>query len=224
MAADGKRARLVVAGGVVAALLLAMIGWFALVHPKLADADNTRSLTSDAELQNITLQRKVSTLKAASENMSALTAQLRAAREALPIDASLDGFTDELAQIAAKTKVTVTDVNAGTPALASDSGSSSSTPSTADTPKSGPAGKVFSIPVTVVSAGKGTAQTDFLHALQYGARAVLVTDTAFAPSAAAGPRAFDLDTTLTTTLQVFVNPQSPAAESALLQQLGQQTG
>jgi hypothetical protein len=217
MSADARRAKMVVGGGAVGSFLLLVIGWFGLISPSLSDADSTRAQTQDTALQNTVLVGKIGKLKAASENMSGLTKQLAAAREALPVRHSLDAFTDELVAYAKKTKIELTGISAATPA-----------PVVATAPQPGKAasaaGALYSVTVTILSSGAGAGQAEFLRQIQYGPRAVLVSSTKFTPAASSGVKTFDTSTTMTTVLQVYVAPQSPEAMAELLKQLGKQPG
>jgi hypothetical protein len=71
-------------------------------------------------------------------------------------------------------------------------------------------GQTYSIEVTVVSGGSATDQQSFLRELQHGPRAAFVTSAALAP-----PQSGSSSATLTTQLEVFVQPQSPQDQAAL---------
>ncbi len=99
----------------------------------------------------------------------------------------------------------------------------------------GPAGKLFAIPVTVITTGSLAQQRAFLTAVRAGPRASVVTATRLGPGstaagaagaggAAAGAGAgsagsIERTSEMTTQLTVFVAPQTPAATAELTRQL-----
>jgi len=102
----------------------------------------------------------------------------------------------------------------------------------------GPAGKLFAIPVTVITTGSLAQQRAFLTAVRAGPRASVVTATRLGPGstaagaagaagaggAAAGASAgsagsIERTSEMTTQLTVFVAPQTPAATAELTRQL-----
>jgi hypothetical protein len=80
------------------------------------------------------------------------------------------------------------------------------------------------IGITLVSTGSGDNQIKFLHDVQHGARAALVTGTTVVPEGSATVHSFKASTTMTTTMQVFAQPLTPGAEAQLLKQLGKNSG
>jgi len=215
------------AGGVVAVGLAVVVSWFMVVNPELSKASTTRNEVASTQDSNLFLQHRVTTLRDQSQQLGTLANQLRAAGAALPSTAGIDEFTRQLSAYANTSQVRVTSITVGSPALAGSSGPGAAAPaatatdSATDSATAPPAGAVsttavvgqtYSIEVTVVSAGPAGAQQSFLHQIQNGPRAVFVTSAALAPPAsgvAAGAA------TLTTQLQVFVQPQSPQDQAAL---------
>jgi hypothetical protein len=218
---QAERAWLV--GGIVAAALVAVLSWFFVVSPKLAEAADRRTQTSDAQLANLALQRHVNDLKTQSDQLPAWREQLNAAGVALPSSAAVDTLTGELAGYATSSKVTITSIIIGTPAPV---------PGAAPAPAAGPGAKpvpnatggLYSISITVVTQGPESAQQAFLHAVQYGPRAALVTSTALAPSDSSAAQSPDAASTMTVQAEVFVSPKSKQAEAQLQQQLGTASG
>ncbi len=94
------------------------------------------------------------------------------------------------------------------------------TDTTAATAAVGPAGQLFQIGLTVVSTGALSRQEAFLEALQKpGGRAALVTAVQLAPGQSSESTSITGATTLTTTLTIYVAPQTPAAAALLAKQL-----
>lgn len=217
MANDAQRAKLTVGGGAVAGVLLLLVGWLALIHPKLSDASSLHAQADDVRTQNSVLQRKVHQLAQASKNLSSLTTQLRAAYRALPYGSTNADLNSELASYAKAAGVKVTSWSAGTPTPAGTGTQGQAPPAASSAPA---AGGMYSITVNLVSTGTGTAQLKFLHNVEYGARAVLISTSALVPAASTSVKSFNAATTMTTTFTVFVQPITAQAEAQLRKQLG----
>lgn len=214
------------AGGVLAVGFAVVISWFTVVHPELSKASGTRGEVASTQDANMFLQHRVVALRAQSQQLNSLAGQLRAAGAALPSTASIDEFTRQLSSYAHAGHVTITSITAGNPSLAGTSGApvAPSTDSTSAAPAPDAAsatgtpgttamvGQTYSIEVTVVSSGSATDQQSFLHTLQHGPRAAFVTSAALAPPQGGASSG---SATLTTQLQVFVQPQSPQDQAAL---------
>ena len=65
MGARAQDKRLWLGGGAVLAVLIVLIGWFVVIDPELSAASSTRDQADSAQLQNMVLEAKNSTLKAA---------------------------------------------------------------------------------------------------------------------------------------------------------------
>jgi hypothetical protein len=217
MSATGRR-QIWIGVGVLGVLLVVVLAWFALIGPELASATSLDNETSQTQTQNTVLQGKVAKLQADSANMDGLNQQLRDAQAALPPDSGMPDFTRQLGQQAAVAGVVITDITTGAPVAA---GSSSTTP----VPANGSlpaAGNLFAVPVTVTANGSLSAHRALLAAIeQEGPRRALIGSVTFGSAAAtAGSSSVDTATTMTVQLQVFVAPQTPAAQAELLKQLG----
>lgn len=232
---DAQKTKLILGGGVAGAVLLAAVGWLMLIHPKLSDASELNDQADGVRQQNTVLQAKISKLADASKNLTGLTAQLRAAANALPSSDALADFNTQIAGYAAQSRVKITSVTAADPqafaggasapaASADDSASSTAATPPAAASAATASGQIYSIQVTLVSTGSGAAQVKFLHAVQYGARSALVTTCAIAPEASSSVSSFQASTTMTTTMLLFVQPLAPAAQAKLLKQLGENSG
>jgi hypothetical protein len=215
--------RVWLAGGALLVGLAVVVSWFMVVNPELSKASTTRNEVASTQDSNLFLHHRVSTLRDQSRQLGTLAAQLRAAGAALPSTAGIDEFTRQLSSYAGTGHVRITSITVGSPTLTGSSGAGAAVPTSAAAdsaaaPPSGTApttavvGQTYSIEVTVVSAGPASDQQSFLHQIQNGPRAVFVTSAALAPptsGVAAGAA------TLTTQLQVFVQPQSSQDQAAL---------
>ena len=178
-------------GGLLALLVLAALLWLVLVGPEFDAAASTRASAADAAQQGQQLQAHVDQLRAQQSQLPALRQQLSAARAAVPSDSGADAFTRELSVAAAATHVKLTSISVGTPAAMTGAG--------------GQVTGVFTLAVSVVTTGEPSAQFAFLHALQNGARAALVTGAALAPPATTAGTT-SAGTTMTVSLTVFADP------------------
>lgn len=255
-------ARLWLAGGVVAAVLAVAFGWLVLIGPQISQAASLRSQAADQQASNTLLQARVGALRTLSAQLPALVTALGAARAQVPITSALSTFTDQLGRRATQAKVTVTSVAVApavgaadpTPAAGAASASGAASAGTASgtgagaganagsspgaaggATAGGPAGKLFAIPVTVITTGSLAQQRAFLTAVRAGPRASVVTATRLGPGstaagaagaggAAAGASAgsagsIERTSEMTTQLTVFVAPQTPAATAELTRQL-----
>lgn len=258
-------ARLWLAGGVVAAVLAVAFGWLVLIGPQISQAASLRSQAADQQSSNTLLQARVGALRTLSAQLPALVTALGSARAQVPITSALSTFTDQLGRQATQAKVTVTSVAVApavaaadpTPAAGAASASGAAGAASAGTASGtgagtgagagsspgaaggatagGPAGKLFAIPVTVITTGSLAQQRAFLTAVRAGPRASVVTATRLGPGstaagaagagvAAAGASAgsagsIERTSEMTTQLTVFVAPQTPAATAELTRQL-----
>ena len=193
-------------GGALSAVLVAALAWFFAVGPELSNASSLDSQTTDAQVQNITLQSKIHRLQKANADMTTLTGALVQARAALPVSTDIAAYTRQLTSYAAGSHVVVTGISAATPV------SATSKPGQPSTPAAGSAaGELYALPLTVIVKGPVSADLKFLHAVQADQRAALVTATQLANDSSANSRL----TQLTVQLEVFVAPLSPDATAAL---------
>ncbi|OIQ85501.1 pilus assembly protein, PilO [mine drainage metagenome] len=95
-------------GGAVA-LCVAILagGWFLLVSPQRATADEVRSQTASNESQNADLTTQVASLKKKFETIDALKARLAAASATIPADAQLAELVNELNTAASSSGATI---------------------------------------------------------------------------------------------------------------------
>ena len=207
---EAQRTRALIGGGIVVALLIALLSWFVAIRPQLSSASSLRSQTTDSQLTNDVLRAKLRTLEKADQQRSSLAAELSAARDALPTTNGLPDLTRQIAAQTAATQVALTGIRASAPVLTSSSATGAATAT------GNPAGKLFAIPVTLTTVGALTNQRNFLEAVQQdGPRAALVSSVSFLPSSNATTGSLSSITTMTVQLQVFVAPQTEAEEQQL---------
>jgi Tfp pilus assembly protein PilO len=195
--------RLWVGGGSAAGVVLAIIGWLAVVNPKLSSASSLRSEKGNIRTENDVLQAKIDKLKAADATIGQLQQDLQNAEARLPSDSGIGAFTHQIQAMAASAHVTITAISVGSPSQVIPGKTGQAAPAPAAGTVAAP-GSLYSIPVTVAVTGRGDYDAAFLHALQSGTRAALVTTAQLSAHGAAGSS----DTMLTVQLQVFSAPQA----------------
>ncbi|HEY3715520.1 MAG TPA: hypothetical protein VGL39_13420 [Jatrophihabitantaceae bacterium] len=208
--------------GALAGLLLVLIGWFALVSPQLSSASSIRGQAAAAEQRNALLQSKIAKLQRQDADLDGLTARLRAALAELPVDSGLPEFTRQLSDQAKQHRVDLTSVSVGsvTPVTTAPA-TSTSTPrpdatGTSAPSTSAPAGKLYAIPVTLVSSGPARDQLAFVRAIQVdGPRRALVTATQLTPASGSSEASIDPASTMTTQVTIFTAPLAPSAAAQL---------
>lgn len=220
LGSSARMAKLWTYGGVAGCLLLAVIAWFAFVSPALSHVSSVNSQTAQAQQQNDVLRAKVAHLQQVDAGIADLRTKVAQAREALPVGDGLPDFTRQLQAQAASARVTLTSITAGAPAVVG-AGPAAAAPATPKGAATNAAGKLYSIPVTLVTAGSLIHQRGILNEVQaMGPRLALVTSVGFSPGSSATTTSIDNNVTMTVQMQVFVAPQTPTAEAQLSKQLG----
>jgi hypothetical protein len=201
-------------GGVLVAVLVLAAGWFLLINPKLSASSALRSQTSDAQLQNMRFSSKNNSLKSQNDNISGLRSDLQDAIDGLPTSSGLPEFTRQISTQAVSTRVGIDSISVGTVMPYSALGAAAG--AGAAGPVGSPAGKLYSIPVTISSQGPAKNQFAFLHALQQiGPRRVLINTTTFGPGSNATVASIDGNSSLTTVLTVFADPTTADQQAQL---------
>jgi len=144
-------------GGFLAAALLVTAGWFVLISPKFAQADEVRSQAEGASLQLIKLNKEVAALAALEKKKAAYVTQLRAKQAALPTSYDVPAFVRQLQDSGNALNVDISGITVGGPA------------------KSGTVTDVVELPITLAAEGSPANLSTFLTKLQTGQpRAVLI--------------------------------------------------
>ena len=216
------------AGGCLAAVLIAAIGWLLVISPQLSAAKTLDSEADSAQTQNAVLAARVAKLRQENDKVGQLRTSLRLALEALPFDTGLPALTRQLAGQATTSGVSLSSITVGSPiqttAIAASSTTTTGTTgtgtatgttgtgTTATTPATGTASAaVLQIPITLLSKGPAKAQLLFLKAIQVtGPRRALVSSTTLG-----GGSSIDKSSNMTTQLNVFLAPLSVAAQAQL---------
>jgi Tfp pilus assembly protein PilO len=187
-------------GGALLALVIAAVGWTVFIGPQLSTTRDLRDQTVETQRANDLLQVKARSLEDKSTRMGQLTASLRAAEAALPSGSGLPDFTRQINAQATAAGVVITSVVVGAPA-----------PVAGATPASAVDGGLFSMPVTLESRGALSDQIAFLGAVRTGgARRVLISSLQVSPGVGAKGASISGESRLSTRLEIFSAPQTPA--------------
>jgi Tfp pilus assembly protein PilO len=208
--------RVWIAGSAGVALVVALLGWFAFIGPTLSDSSALRQQTATAQQVNSKLRADIETLKAQRTGLPALVNKLTHARLQLPVTDALPSFARSANAHARATHIALTSMTVGSVIPVDASGGLATTTAQVGNP----AGHLFAIPVTIVSNGPYNNQLRFLAGLQkLGPRVVLITGARFAPSDQATLPDLDQQSSLTTSMSVFVAPLTPQQNEQLAKQL-----
>ena len=101
--------------GIVAAVLLLVVAWFAVVSPAFGHAAELRTEAASQESASQQLQSRISLLKKQSEELPAQEAKLAAVQQRMPKTAALPTLIRNLTSVAQEAHVTVGSVTPGRP-------------------------------------------------------------------------------------------------------------
>jgi Tfp pilus assembly protein PilO len=206
--------RVWIAGSAAVALLVALLGWFMLIGPKLSDTSALRHETESAQQANTKLQAEIAVLNRERAGLPKLVNKLSLARQELPVGDALPAFEASTSAHALADHVSLTSMIVGAVAPVDAAGG------VIDAPITAPAGHLFAIPVTIVSDGSYGDQLRFLAAVQRaGPRVALLTGARFAPTEQSKSQDVDQQSSLTTTMSVFVAPLTTQQDKQLAKQL-----
>jgi Tfp pilus assembly protein PilO len=102
-------------GTAALAVLLLLAGWFLLVSPKRAEADDLNQQAARQAADNVATQAKIKVLKAQAANLPQQQAKLATIRLHIPTTPGLPPLVRSLSQIAKDTGVTLKEVSPSNP-------------------------------------------------------------------------------------------------------------
>lgn len=102
-------------GAVAAALVIVLAGWFLLISPKRAEADDLRAQATTQEQANAQLRGQIDTLKAASTGVPAQDAGVAAVAVKIPANPALPTLIRQLNALSVSTDVEIESVAPATP-------------------------------------------------------------------------------------------------------------
>lgn len=214
-----------VIGGVVVALLVAVLGWILLVSPQRAETDSVNGQAADVRNDNLSWQAKISTLQSESKDMSTVTKALGLAQQALPSTSGVPNFLRSLQALGSRTGTDVVSLTVGAPTDVSTvatgsngsnagNGSTATASPTTAAPGAPTGSGVYALTITAQVNGASDKLDAFLRKLQTEQpRAVLITHLVRGS-------AQDGATSLQLTMQAFVAPSGAAEQARLAQAAG----
>jgi hypothetical protein len=189
-------------GGIALMLAIALGGYVLGVSPVMAQAASVATQTSTIQASNNKTRADLVSLKSQFANIGPLTAKLDKLRGSIPVEANSSAFLNELAVLAAKNGVTITEVTVGTAVLyaapvatapaTTPTDGSTATPTPAATPAAGAApaapvqtvgGGLVLVPIIISSKGAFNNVRNFNGAVQVGTRLFFATEATIATDA-----------------------------------------
>lgn len=187
--------RLWLIAGAVVIIALVLVGWFFVISPKYAEADEVQEQTASTESQIIVLRKRINELEKQKSKLPQYQAALKASQNALPSDSGLPDFLRQLETSGDDVNVTVGGVNVGGPALAAGFTS------------------VYQLPITLTLEGSADNLNTFLTQLQRTQpRAVLINSVTVTSQVESGSADAGSEVTISLTLNAFV--AVPAGQGA----------
>jgi len=163
----GRAARWYIAAGVSAVLVL-VAGWFLLVSPQRATAEEIRLSVDAQEQANRATEAQIATLKAQFKDLPELQKQTAAIRTKLPTTPGMASLLRQLSTLAKTSGVTLVAVTPSQPAPLVVGAAGSSAALNAP-------GQVNQVPVAVAVTGRFANVRLFLSGVEKMQRAMLVT-------------------------------------------------
>jgi Tfp pilus assembly protein PilO len=215
----GQLERLWLGAGCVAALVMLLIGYFLFIGPQRSSTEGVNGRVSAAQLQNDTLQRRITTLDQQSKDLARYQSELAQAQLALPATSGLPDLLRTLQSIGNATLANVSSLNVGTPTdVTSLSGAAVPAAAAGSTNPANTAARlhIYALPITAQVSGSVAQLNSFLTQLQsVQPRAVLISQITQTSGTGAASATTTGATGLTLTMQAFVAPTG-AVESAQL--------
>jgi Tfp pilus assembly protein PilO len=166
-------------GTAAVVVLILLAGWFLLVSPKRASADELRASTATQEATNLTLASQLEALKVQKAGLPAEEAKLATIRQQIPDNPALPPLIRSLSSIAKKTGVTLQLI-----APAPPTANASPAVAPAGPPATGVVPQLQTISLTINFFGTYANVELFLNHLEMLKRSFLVTGLQMSPGTA----------------------------------------
>jgi Tfp pilus assembly protein PilO len=218
---------------ILGCLAISAAGWFLLVSPKRAEAEQLRADTVAQEQANATLRTQLETLQAQAKDLPKKQADLARVAAKIPDNPALPALIRALTAASTSAGVQLISVTPGAPALAEPAAAAApaAAPAAADPAAAAaapgdpaaapvsPAGTLAGIPLAINVVGGYFEVAQFMASLEELPRALRVTNLALAPGsspneegesvAAAAETGRSLTTTITGSVYMAANrPQA----------------
>ncbi|GIJ50897.1 hypothetical protein Val02_77830 [Virgisporangium aliadipatigenens] len=195
MTSSPRKDRLWIIGGTVVAIVLAAVGYFALVAPQNSKTHDRQAETEDVLLQINKLNSKLAQLRKDNEKLDEEKAKLADRKLALPSESGVSDYLRSLETLGAQTGVKVQTLSISEAA-----------------PVSGTTAR--SVPLTMLLAGPIAKVQDFIdRTLQDQPRAVLITSVDLVPTEAEGKLSNEVTATISAQMFVTGGSAAPAASA-----------
>jgi Tfp pilus assembly protein PilO len=166
-------------GTAVVVLLILVGGWFLMVAPKHASADELRASTTTQESTNLTLQGQIATLKQQKAGLPAQEAKLATIRQHIPDNPALPSFIRTLSSLAKSSNVSLQTI-----APVAPTANTSPAVTTTGTAPSGVVPQLQQVGITINLLGTYANVELFLNKLESLKRSFLVTALQVTPGTA----------------------------------------
>jgi Tfp pilus assembly protein PilO len=182
-----RSGRLWVIGGAALVVLLAVAGYFLLIGPKYAEADDVATRTADTQDQIVVLRKRNAELVKQEKDLPTYQAKLAQNQKALPSTPGMSDFLNQLQAAGDNVGIEVNGLSVAAPIQ-----------STTVT-------DVWELPVTLTAVGDADKLSEFLTQLQnVQPRAVLIKSVDY--KSADSSDSADSQPTMNLTLSTFVAP------------------
>ncbi|MCW2779261.1 MAG: hypothetical protein JWN17_2986 [Frankiales bacterium] len=169
---------------VVGCLAILAAGWFLLVSPKKAEAEDLRTQAASQDSTNATLQTKLAMLKAQAKDLPKQQAKLAAVAAKIPENPALPALIRALDSASAEAGVELVSIAPGQPtAVTAAAATTPVAPGAVAAPAGSAAGTLSSIPVAINVVGGYFEVQQFMSGLEGLSRALRVTALTLAPGA-----------------------------------------
>ncbi|PPK96003.1 type IV pilus assembly protein PilO [Kineococcus xinjiangensis] len=167
-----SKPRMWVAGTGVLAVLVLVATWFLLVSPKRAEAAALAEQRAVLQSTNDTFANRTATLKAQFETLDGQRAKLALIRETLPAETEVPALLRQLEGYSKSTGVVLLSITPGAPVAEAAPAAPGAAPAAAPgaapapAPAAGSTAAVYSLPLTVTTAGSFAETELYLKNLQ----------------------------------------------------------
>jgi Tfp pilus assembly protein PilO len=192
--------RLWMFAGAAIIVVLTVVGYFLVISPKYAEADEVRAQTETTEVQIAVLRKRIAELAKQKNNLPRYKAALKRNQMALPSDSGLPDFLRQLQSSGDDVGVDVSGITVSSPGQVESLTT------------------VWALPITLTATGEAEDLGRFLNQLQATQpRAVLVESANLTSQAdeAAADGAAEPATSISLSLKAFVSPPAGSGAPAI---------
>jgi Tfp pilus assembly protein PilO len=189
--------RLWMFAGAAVIVVLTVVGYFFVIGPKYAEADDVRAQADTIETQMVVLRKRIAELEKQKNSLAKYRAALKANQQALPSDPGLPDFLRQLQSSGDDVGVDVSGVTVSAPERIDGSGA------------------VWALPITLTATGDADGLGDFLDQLQSTQPRAVLVESANLTSSTGDEAASGSDTSISLSLKAFVAPPAGTGAPAI---------